>query len=123
MIAFNEPPKKPLNSEIFTEDVDKLVREEYPPYESIYPLFEKFGFRTGGLYDRWEYFDSWEELPEIEKWKYVALCSRYWYFWYEYWYYEKEYEEYKEALKEWSKKNPAFLNTLSELEKKEKEQK
>lgn len=122
MIAFNEPPKRPIDSEIFIDDVDKLVKENFPLFEGDHPLFKKFGYRTGGFYDGWVFLNGWEDLSEAEKWKYVALCERYWHTWENYRNNKREYEEYKEALKEWSKKNPAFLNTLSELEKKEKEQ-
>lgn len=116
MTVFSKPPKMKLDNEIFIDDVDKLVLESYPYHEHQHPLFKKFGTRTGGYIDAWLYTDDWKNLSDTEKWKYVALCERYWRYFYDYLYHEKEYEEYKTQLKEWSLKNPDFLLTLENLE-------
>ena len=116
MIIFSKPPERPKEEDIFIDDVDMLVKTIYPSYEGQHKLFEKFGLRTGGVCDIWMYTDDWEDLPEIDKWKYVALCSLYWQKQYEYWYGQKEYEEYKQYLQEQSKHNPQFLKKLRYLE-------
>ena len=43
MRAFSEPPKRPLDSEIFTDDVDSLVKRTFPSWEGDHPLFKNFG--------------------------------------------------------------------------------
>ena len=116
MQMFPSPPKKPEDQDIFIDDVDTLVKITFPSYEGQHELFEKFGYRTGGICDTWIYNKGWEDLPEVDKWKYVALCSLYWEEQYKYWYEKKEYEEYKQYLKEQSKRDPQFLDTLNCLE-------
>lgn len=119
MIVFDSPPREPDEKEIFIDDIDKLVLRCYPNHEGQHPIFEKFGFRTGGLCDNWQRTKDWKQLPEIEKWKYVALCSLYWENMYEYWLDKERYEVYKNHLRESAKKKPEFKITLKELEAKE----
>lgn len=70
---------KEENKEIvFYKSVDELVKMSYPSYEGQHPLFQKFGVRTGGICDYWQFISGWETFPEIEKWEYVALCAIYW---------------------------------------------
>ena len=78
MRYFSLPPTPPNEKEIFIDDVDKLVMQTYPDHEGQHPLFKKFGTRTGGFTDAWVRTQDWQNLPEVEKWKYVALCSLYW---------------------------------------------
>ena len=94
MKIFNSPPTPPKEENIFIDDVDKLVMQVYPEHEGQHPLFKKFGTRTGGICDIWDRTSNWKNLSELEKWKYVALCSLYWEKMYAYWYEKKEYEEY-----------------------------
>ena len=94
MRFFNHVPIKPEDKDIFIDDVDKLVLQVYPDYEGQHPLFKKFGTRTGGICDTWLRTDNWKNLSELEKWKYVALCSLYWEKTYEYWLECKEYNEF-----------------------------
>lgn len=123
MIIFDDPPREPDEKEIFIDDVDRLVLRCYPDHEGQHPIFEKFGMRTGGMYDTWLYTKDWRQLPEIEKWKYVALCSLYWESMYEYRYNQREYAEYKNHLWEMKEKHPELsteiLKTLKYLQKKE----
>ncbi len=93
MRFFDHVPIKPKDEDIFIDDVDKLVLQVYPDHESQHPLFKKFGTRTGGFVDTWLRTDNWENLSELEKWKYVALCSLYWEKTYKYWLECKEYNE------------------------------
>lgn len=118
---FNCPPTQKSDDEIFIDDVDFLVEQTYPLYEGQHPVFSLFGTRTGGFADIWLRTKNWKELPEVTKWKYVALCERYWHYFYKYVNDEVEYKKYKENLKEWAKKNPDFLITLEYLEQKEGE--
>ena len=78
MRVFNKVPKRPIEKEIFEKDINTLVKENYPLHEGQHPLFELFGTRTGGFCDTWLYTKDWQNLPEIDKWKYVALCALYW---------------------------------------------
>lgn len=119
MHYFNQPPIKPKDEDIFIDDVNLLVKKSYPNYENQHPLFKKFGVRAGGICDTWLYTKNWEQLEEIDKWKYVALCALYWKEQYKYWNEQEEYEQYKNYLKEQSNRNPAFLTTLHKLEEKE----
>lgn len=121
MYYFNHPPVVPKDEDIFIDDVNLLVKTSSPSYEGQHPLFKKFGTRTGGIYDTWLYTENWEQLDEVEKWKYVALCALYWEKQYEYRYEQEGYKQYKSQLKEWSIKNPAFLDTLQKLEEEEKQ--
>lgn len=120
MDYFSQPPIAPKDEDIFIDDVDFLVKKSYPYHEGQHPLFKKFGVRTGGICDTWLYTKNWEQLEEVDKWKYVALCALYWEKQYMYWYEQEKYKQYKKQLKEWSNKNPAFLTTLHKLEQKEK---
>ena len=122
-MIFKYPPKQKPDNEIFIDNVDFLVEQIYPSYEGQHPIFPLFGTRTGGIADIWLRTKNWKDLPDFLKWKYVALCERYWRYFYEYLNEKTEYEKYKESLKEWSKKNPDFLITLEYLERKEMEQK
>ncbi len=101
MRIFNKPPEKP-NEDFFQMSADDIIIKEdiYPDHEGQHPLFEKFGTRTGGICDTWYRWKNWEELPEIDKWKYIALCSLYWEKQYKYWYEKKEYQEYLNHLLE-----------------------
>lgn len=107
-MVFSHPPTEPKDEDIFIDDVDLLVKKSYPNDEGQHPLFKKFGIRTGGICETWLYTENWEQLEEVDKWKYVALCALYWEKQYEYWYEQKEYKQYKDQLKEWANKNPAF---------------
>jgi hypothetical protein len=98
MQIFSKPPQRPNEDEIFNKTVDELVEESYPDHEGQHPLFKKFGVRTGGICDTWLYTKDWQDLPEIDKWKYIALCALYWEKQYEYWYEKKEYQEYLNHL-------------------------
>lgn len=122
MTCFTHPPVKPKDEDIFIDDVNLLVQMSYPDYEGQHPLFKKFGTRTGGINDTWLYTKDWEQLDEVDKWKYVALCALYWQKQYAYWCDKKDYQHYKELLKEWGKNNPAFLETLKQLEEEEEQQ-
>ena len=122
MYYFKHPPLKPKDEDIFIDDVNLLVKTSYPSYEGQHPLFKKFGIRTGGICDTWLYTKNWEQLDEVDKWKYVALCALYWENQYKYWLEKEEYEQYKIQLKDLSIKNPAFLDTLKKLEEEEKKQ-
>lgn len=70
-----------------TDDVDSLVEQICPPEQKLDSFFKKFGTNAGGLSDCWHYSNNWKELSEIEKWKYVALCERYWRIYYQNYYY------------------------------------
>ena len=96
---FTNPPEAPNEKEIFIDDVDKLVEQVCPFHEGQHPLFKKFGVRISGICDFWERTKNWKELSELEKWKYVALCSLYWEKMYQYWDDKKEYELYITKLK------------------------
>ena len=85
MRFFDHVPTEPKDEDIFIDDVDKLVLQVYPDYEGQHPLFKKFGTRLRT--------DNWKNLSELEKWKYVALCSLYWEKTYKYWLERKEYNE------------------------------
>lgn len=100
MRFFNHAPIKPKDEDIFIDNVDKLVLQVYPEYEDQHPLFKKFGTRTGGVCDTWLRTNNWKDLSELEKWKYVALCSLYWEKTYEYWLECKEYNEFLTYKKE-----------------------
>lgn len=114
-------PIEPKDEDIFIDDVDTLVRQNYSCYEGQHPLFKKFGERTGGINDTWIYTKDWPSLPEVEKWKYVAFCALYWEAQYKYRYDQENYYKYKEQVKKWSEQNPEFLKTLKILEEKEKQ--
>lgn len=114
-----EYPERPKEEEIFLDDIDLLVEKTVPEHEGQLPLFEKFGTRIGGICDRWVYTKDWKELPEIEKWQYVAYCALFWKAQYQYWYYEERFENDKMRVKEWAKKNPEFLKTLEIMEQNE----
>lgn len=94
MIISSSPPIPPKEEDIFIDDVDKLVIQVYPNHEGQHALFKKFGARTGGICDTWYRTSDWKNLSELEKWKYVALCSLYWEKMYSYWYEKEEYEKY-----------------------------
>lgn len=65
--------------EISFGNVNELVKEVHPFHEGQYPLFKKFGFSTvGQVVETWVPSDEWRSLPDIDKWKYVALCSLFW---------------------------------------------
>ena len=66
------------SGKISFNNVNELVKECYPNGEYQHPIFAKFGTRTGGICDTWLLNDTWRSLPDIDKWKYVALCSLYW---------------------------------------------
>lgn len=85
----SELTEEDLNK-IFTADVDDLVESVYPSYEGQHKLFEFFGYRTGGICDMWTYTKDWKTLPTELKWKYVALCSLYWYQQYKTWLQQEE---------------------------------
>lgn len=121
MTVFSSPPKPRDIDYIFIADVDDLVRENYPDHEGQHPLFKKFGIRSGGICDCWYFHDGWENFSELEKWKYIALCSLYWEKQYQNWLDKRDYELYKLELIEWSKKKPEFLDTYNRLIKMEKE--
>lgn len=99
MKIFNKAPRHPDEDEIFNKTVDELVEESYPDHEGQHPLFKKFGVRTGGICDTWLYTKDWQDLPEIDKWKYIALCALYWKKQYAYWLDEEEFSQYLEHLK------------------------
>ena len=111
-----EYPERPKEEEIFLDDIDTLVEKVYPSHEGQMPLFKKFGTRTGGICDCWLYTKDWKELPEIEKWKYVAYCALYWEAQYEYWFEQERFKNKKIQVKEWAEKNPEFLKTLEVME-------
>lgn len=124
MIIFSSPPKRKLDTEIFIDDVDFLVEQNFPHDEKQHPIFPLFGERAYGCWNNsWVPTENWRELPEVLKWKYVALCERYWRCVYEYYNDKTYYEQYKEELKELSKKYPMLLDTLKHLEQLEKEAK
>lgn len=100
MQIFSKAPKHPDENEIFSKTVDELVEESCPDHEGQHPLFKKFGVRTGGIYDTWLYTKDWRDLPEIDKWKYVALCALYWEKQYAYQVDEEHFNKYLEHLKE-----------------------
>lgn len=78
-IEFFESPPKPFHERhIFNKTIDEFVKRSFPNCEGQHPLFQKFGVRTGGICDCWHFISGWESFPEIEKWKYVALCQKYW---------------------------------------------
>lgn len=99
MQIFSKAPRHPDEDEIFNKTVDELVEESYPDHEGQHPLFKKFGVRTGGIYDTWLYTKDWQDLPEVDKWKYIALCALYWEKQYAYWLDKKEFNQYLEHLK------------------------
>ena len=115
-------PKRPKEEDIFIDDINTLVEQNFPDYEGQLPLFKKFGTRTGGFIDTWVPTKDWKNLPEIEKWKYVAYCALYWEAQYKYWYECDEFKIYKEKVKEWAKGNPQFLTTLKIMEISEEEE-
>lgn len=77
---FQEPPKSMYERHVFDKTIDELVKETHPPEynDGQYPFFEKFGEHFLGYYEYWSFKDGWESFPEIEKWKYIALCNKYW---------------------------------------------
>lgn len=80
-----EPSEHP---DFFDMTADEIIEKEitYPNYEGQHPLFRHFGVRTGGICDTWIQTEEWRELPEADKWRYIALCALYWGQNYEYWY-------------------------------------
>lgn len=122
MISFREPPKKFDGCNYDFGDLNSLVKKSYPGLGAEYysDFMKKFGYTVSGIYDGWELESDWEKYTNEEKWKYVALCSLYWLEFYKYLNDKNEYEEYKKQLKEWGKKNPEFLETLKQLESKER---
>lgn len=121
MRVFSEPPKPEDTDYIFTTDINDLVEECFPNHEGQHPIFKKFGVRYAGICDSWYYTKDWKDLPELEKWKYVALCSLYWQKQYENWYEKSQYELYKHQLLEWAEIKPEFLETYNRLIEMEKE--
>lgn len=75
MREFLKPPKSFYDRHIFDKTLDEFVREVHPLYEEQYPLFKKFGLRRD---NSWIFVKGWEKISKIEKWKYVALCNKYW---------------------------------------------
>lgn len=119
MKVFSEPPiKKKLD--LNNIKLDKLVEEAVPPLEGVdNPIFEEFCSFYFGVCDGFKLRKDWKKRDDLSKWRYVALCNTYWCYFYQQLNEQYEYKEYKKALKEWSKKNPAFLKTLKCLEEKE----
>ena len=104
MRVFYEPPKMPYtNDPIFTMTPDEIIEKEniYPEHEGQHPIFSNFGTRTGGICDTWLWTEDWKNLPEKEKWQYIALCTLYW------WKKNKYYREHDEYLifLDWLKEN------------------
>ena len=119
MRVFSEPPIE-KKVDLDNIELDKMVEETIPPLEGINnSIFEEFGYFYFGIGDGFKLKKDWKKMDELSKWRYVALCNTCWYYFYQYLTEQYEYKEYKKALKEWNKKNPAFLKTLKHLEEKE----
>lgn len=98
MGIYKEPSEHP---DFFDMTADEIIEKEitYPDYEGQHPLFQHFGVRTGGICDVWLQSDEWRELPEVDKWKYIALCALYWEQRYRYWCEKAEHRAQEAELK------------------------
>jgi hypothetical protein len=55
-------------------DLDELIERIAPDCEYYHPLYSKFiTMVCQDCGSWWEMVDGWKELPECDKWKYVAL--------------------------------------------------
>ncbi len=124
MTVFSEPPKR-QNMDFNNLNVNDLVEKSTAPLEcssnNMKSLFDKFGYFYFGIGDGFVLEDYYKDATELEKWKFIAICSTYWLYFYEYLHDKEEYKQYKKKLLEWAEINPVFKNTYNYLLEKEKE--
>ena len=94
-----------LEGDLSNENLLEFVKTKIvPPYEADYidDLFKKYGIMILGISDYWHWFTKEnitdyaihngckpvEEATELELWKMIAICERYWAVSYKEWYYD-----------------------------------
>lgn len=103
----NVSHKYHLEGDLLQGDLIEFLKTKVdPPYEAeeMDEVFHKYGMMVCGIGDRWYWFTNdniteqalkngrkpIEEATELEIWKMIAICERYWHISYERWYEERK---------------------------------